>query len=209
MIDYQELKSWQGAIGSFLGFIALLAGALVNFRLNRRRDRQLREEEIKSIAAALYGELLVIRRAVARLTQHYAAHYERWGTTGSSRDIDQHFIDDHRLPEPKLYSALASKVGMLPPDIVLRIALFHANANKAESGLKRMLPDPARTSTFSPLYVLPPGRDAVIEVIPALTRLAEIAGLPRTDLHLPLGSAEDIIEMEEESWRQFLAENDA
>ena len=42
---YSELKGWQTAIGSLLGFIALMVAALWNFRLNRRRDAALRADE--------------------------------------------------------------------------------------------------------------------------------------------------------------------
>lgn len=47
--------------GSFLGFIALLLGALFNAHLNRRRDDALREADRKAVASALKAELASIQ----------------------------------------------------------------------------------------------------------------------------------------------------
>src|SRR5262245_31040883 len=45
-------------IGSSIGLIALLLGALFNAHLNRRRDNRLRREEREAVAAALMAELV-------------------------------------------------------------------------------------------------------------------------------------------------------
>lgn len=44
-------------IGSGLGLISILIGALWNAHLNRRRDDRLRQGEMKSLCAALLGDL--------------------------------------------------------------------------------------------------------------------------------------------------------
>jgi hypothetical protein len=44
-------------IGSLLGFIALVVGALFNAKLNRDRDDRLRKVEIRAVAAAIRAEL--------------------------------------------------------------------------------------------------------------------------------------------------------
>ena len=44
-------------IGSLLGFVALVFGALFNAKLNRDRDNRLRKVEIRAIAAAIRAEL--------------------------------------------------------------------------------------------------------------------------------------------------------
>ena len=44
-------------LGSSLGLLAILAGALFNAYLNRRRDDQLRQEDRKALTAALLAEL--------------------------------------------------------------------------------------------------------------------------------------------------------
>lgn len=195
---YTELKSWQGAIGSVLGFVALFLGALWNYHLNRRRDARLRQEEVASVAAALYGELILIRTAVARLSKSYATRYISIGVGKTRREIDAYFVDDHKLPEPTLYRALAAKVGMLPPEAVLAIARFHANASAAEVSLRRMIPDDKRGYVYSPLYVLEPGRDAVRDIAPTLRSLEKIAGLPPLDHATDLGDTDSVIDMERE-----------
>src|ERR1700722_5331259 len=69
---YDELKGWQSGIAALFGFIALIIGALWNFRLNRRRDAALRAEEAISVAAALYGEVVLLRMEVASLARSVA-----------------------------------------------------------------------------------------------------------------------------------------
>ena len=48
-------------IGSLLGLVSLLLGALFNARLNRKRDDRLRTQEKRSLAVALRAELASIR----------------------------------------------------------------------------------------------------------------------------------------------------
>jgi hypothetical protein len=52
-------------IGSSIGLIALLLGALFNAHLNRRRDNHLRREERETVAAALLAELVGIRNGLS------------------------------------------------------------------------------------------------------------------------------------------------
>jgi hypothetical protein len=76
-------------VGSFAGFIfgiaALILGALINFRLNRRRDALLRAEEADAVAAALYGEIILIRKELARTASLVAKTEMRKGS------FDKHF----------------------------------------------------------------------------------------------------------------------
>jgi hypothetical protein len=90
---YQELKGWQGGIGSLLGFLALIVGALWNFRLNRRRDAALRSEEVVSVAAALYGEIVLLRIEAAELSRAVANVAISIGTRPDPIfKFDTHFI---------------------------------------------------------------------------------------------------------------------
>ena len=65
-----DLRQGQGAfLGVFAGFLVLLGGLLLNAHLNRRRDalnrqrdEKRRQDECRSIAAALSGEVLLINR---------------------------------------------------------------------------------------------------------------------------------------------------
>ena len=108
---YNELKGWQTGISSMFGFGALIVAALWNFSLNRRRDAALRDEEALSVATALYGEILLLRKEVGQLAR-VVANIE----INKSREFDEHFLEAHPLSEPLLYKALAPKIGLLSPE---------------------------------------------------------------------------------------------
>lgn len=196
---YQEIKSWQGAIGSVLGFLALMAAALWNFHLNRRRDALLRREEALSVAVALYGEILLLRREAALLARAVAATYIRGGTRRVEKsDFNAHFIENYKLSEPMLYKELASKIGLLSPPLILSITEFHANLQDANSCLPLLVDDPSRNFSYSPNFVLIPARDAVVKIIPALRTIEEMARIAIAADTPDLGDAEAVIEMEED-----------
>ena len=175
-IVYSELKGWQGAIGSVLGFVALICGALFNFRLNRRRDERLRNEEIVAVACALYGEIVILRQSVARMANAVGSRYIRHGFH-SGEAIDRHFVDQFALPKPKLYPALASKVGMLQSQLALEVVRFYARVEDAVAWLPRLQEDEERPYSYGVNSVLAPAIDAVIGVAPALRIIEDMAGI--------------------------------
>ena len=63
---YQQLKSWQSGIAALIVLVGLILGALLNSRLNRRRDNVLRREETLAVLTALYGEINHIPVLTAR-----------------------------------------------------------------------------------------------------------------------------------------------
>ena len=199
---YDELKSWQGAIGAGFGFVALVIGALINFRLNRRRDDLLRKDEALSVAAALYGEILLLRKEVARLAAAVARVHMDIGLHRTPIiKFDRHFFEAHVLSEPTLYKSLAPKLGLLPTNLILAVTEFHKNIQEARTWLPLMADNPERQYTYGPLYVLHPARYAVRCIVPALREIERMAKVvtpaPET---LEMGDAETVIEMEEESW---------
>jgi len=101
---YAELKGWQSGLAAIIGFGGLIIGALYNFRLNRKRDENLRKQEMISVAVAIYGEMVLLREEVAQLAR-IVANTER----GGSDPIDAQFLEDNRSPEPEIYSAFSSK----------------------------------------------------------------------------------------------------
>lgn len=132
MSVYQEAKSWQGAIGSILGFIALLCGALFNFHLNRKRDAAMRADEALAVMAALYGEILALRREAVRLAQATAREYVGWGVRGDPRQpFDKSFMEGNKLSEPVLFKALAEKIEILRPSLAQDIIQFHLSIQEA------------------------------------------------------------------------------
>src|SRR5580692_8066308 len=112
---YDEVKGWQSGIAALLGFVALIIGALWNFRLNRRRDAALRAEEAISVAAALYGEVVLLRMEVAGLARAVSSVAISVGTDERNAIVrfDKHFMDAHVISEASLYIALSSKLGLL------------------------------------------------------------------------------------------------
>lgn len=197
---YEELKGWQTAIGASFGFVALVIGALINFRLNRRRDDLLRKEEAMSIAVALYGEILLLRKEAARVAAAVAAVYIDVGTRRSPiMRFDSHFFERQVLSEPTIYKALAPKLGLLPTDLLVAITEFHKNFQEARTCLPLMEDKPERGYTYGPLYVLHPARDAVQDIVPALRKIEDMAkiAVPAPE-RLSMGQAESVIEMEEE-----------
>jgi hypothetical protein len=52
-------------LGWVVGFVSLVGGALLNARLNRRRDDRLRREDQRAVATALRAELEGLRRTLS------------------------------------------------------------------------------------------------------------------------------------------------
>jgi hypothetical protein len=175
---YAEIKGWQGAIGSLLGFVALIVGALFNFRLNRLRDKRLRDEEIISVASALYAEIVLIRLSVARMANAVGGQYVSQGTGRlQSEDFDKHFLDMVALPELTLWPVLASKVGMLPSHLALQVVNFYAGVEEAKTWLPKLEHNDDRPYSYSVGYVLGPAIDAIVNVTPALKQIEQMAGI--------------------------------
>lgn len=188
---YTELKSWQGVIGSGFGFGALICGALFNARLNRNRDRALRKEEAISLAAALYGEIVLLRLE--------AAHVARWVSHGRVRDkeLKPHDLEALSLSEPMLYKAIATKIGLLDTDLVVAITEFHKNFQEVRTWLPLLVHTEERSPIWSETAVLKPAVDAVNGILPALRKIERIASIDRPAADLDLGHAEALIETEE------------
>jgi hypothetical protein len=105
---YSEAKTWQQGIGALMGFVALMTAALWNFKLNRRRDAALREEELRSVVAALYGEIRLLRAWAAEVAQSVATVHIAQGFGGHyAVKFDRHFVDANKMPEATLYKVLA------------------------------------------------------------------------------------------------------
>lgn len=195
---YEDMKGWQTAIGSVLGFIALIAGALWNFHLNRKRDASLRKEESLSIAAALYGEIVLLRQEAASLARAVARVHINVGTRRDSiTKFDRHFVEAHELSEPLLYKALATKIGLLDAELVIAITEFHKNYRQAKIYLPLLVENGERNYNYSCTWVLVPACSAVKSIIPALHKIEKMISITDPAKDLDLGMAEEVIELEE------------
>jgi hypothetical protein len=204
---YAEAKTWQQGIAAFVGFMALMIAALWNFHLNRRRDAALRDEEAKSVAAALYGEIRHLRGRVAAVARAVANVHIANGTGSHSIKFDEHFVEAYKMPEPTLYKALAPKFGLLPSNLLIPIAAFYENVFAVSAWLPKMGDHPTRGYSYSPLEVLNPAHAAVTKIVPTLKRIERLIDVPAHEAvgPLDLGRADAVIEMEEE-WRQSASE---
>lgn len=181
---WEWLESLEGGAASFVGsvagsgfgLIALLIGALFNSHLNRKRDERLRTEEARTVAAALYGEILLLRRDLARVSNIVGKTYMA-GEYNPSLKFDKHFLERTILPEPHLYTALASKVGLLEPRLVIWITEFHQNFHTARIWIPRLVEDGDRKFSYSVLHVLDPAEQAIEGVKPALRLIEGMLGI--------------------------------
>lgn len=199
-ILYERLKSWQTGIGALLGFVALMVAALWNFHLNRKRDAALRREEVASIAAAFYGEIVLLRVEAAALARVVANVYI---ASGTERDpavkFDVHIVAAHQISEPILYGVLASKLGFLPPEMVLGIAKFYRDIREASHLFPLLIENPDRGYGYNVTSALVPLCDAVADVLSTMRAIEKMVGIREPAKSLEIGNTEGVIVMEEEN----------
>lgn len=103
---------WFGdALGSFVGLLAILIGALYNARLNRRRDRELYEQEIASLRAAIGTEL---RCYAGTLVERFG--FLDQASKEGAMVYGSNLTERLHIEPPNIYGSLAGRVGLLPSD---------------------------------------------------------------------------------------------
>lgn len=183
--------------GSFLGLIALILGALFNFHLNRKRDDRIRRQEACSVAAALYGEILLLRRELAGVGHLTAIIYlNEHGPRNPLMKFDRHFLEKCKLPNSTQYNALASNLGLLNTKLIVSIIEFYAKYEEVRKWLPLLLDDEDRRYTYSPTAVLHPVRDAVQDVVPALRSIERMIKINDMTDDIELSEVLNAIEME-------------
>lgn len=187
-----------GSITFIFGIIALVIGALLNAHLNRRRDDRLRKSEINAVAAALYGEVLLLRKDLARVANLAGqTHFEEGMRKNPSLKFNRHFLERVKLRDPALYPALASKLGLLPSSLVLAITKFHADYEEARSWLPLLIDDDDRGFSYSVLVHLNPAIEAVLGVQPALLDIEVMLGIAQPSKSPDLSAALQSKEIED------------
>jgi hypothetical protein len=172
---YNELKGWQPVIGAVLGFGALTWGALYNYRLGRKRDDAIREKEALSVALGLYCEINLIVTELGHLANSLGNWYLR--NAGLGDDVPAHFSDGFVLPEPTLYKALAPKIGMLSPEVLMPINRFYGFYGEAVRHLPKVLENDQRQISYGVEWVLDPAISAIDEVQPALLEVERLGNI--------------------------------
>ena len=180
-----ELKIWQTGLGALIGLVSLAFVAWYNFYLNRRRDRELREAEARSVAAAIYSEIILLRGQLALLAKIVAKFDQSDGRFVEFR------ADVYRPSEPVIFPRLAGKLGQLDPDLVVGISKFFSNLEEASRGLD-VLTTPVEGPKYACTIVLQPAISGVHDIRPVLEKIQNMFGM--TDIEEPdIGMAEDVI----------------
>jgi hypothetical protein len=191
---YNELKGWQTGISSIFGFGALILAALYNFKLNRRRDSALRSDEALSVATALYGEILLLRKELEFIAKLIAND-----KINKRIVFNEDFLEAHPLSGPLLYKALAPKIGLLSPDLIIGITEFHRDFQEAKLSLPLIVDSPGRN--YSVLTVLIPVRNAIKNIQPTLDKIERMASILKPAENINLIDIEDVIDIEEQKFQ--------
>ncbi|NRQ13485.1 hypothetical protein [Ensifer sesbaniae] len=197
---WQWLSQLQGAqaslIGSFAGFVfgvfALIIGAWVNFSLNRKRDALLRSEEADAVASALLSEMILLRAELGRVANIVAYRVR------SNERFDKHFLEHVQLPDPILFTAFASKLGILDPKICFAITDFYSKLQLVRSWLPLLVENEERRFSYNPLAVLEPAVEAIDGLEETLATISTKLKVAPPVRAFDIGKARDTMEYEKE-----------
>jgi hypothetical protein len=108
-------------IGSSIGLMALLFGALFNAYLTRNRDDRLRREDQRSVAVALLAELSGIHHELFRSSEDIQKLQNR------DDPKQDHFLVRDVSQAVRIFPEIISKIGLLDPDTIQRTSnAYHA-----------------------------------------------------------------------------------
>ena len=150
----------------------------------------MRSDEENSVAAALYGEILLLRREISDVAKVVAAMEMK------QYEVDQHFLNGHKPTDPRIFQALSAKLGLLPADTLLGIIRFHQDLQEAWRSLPLQIRDPKRGFDYTVTTFLKPARDAVENVCPTLRKIESRLQIAAHKEDCDLGYANDVIELE-------------
>lgn len=172
------VEYWQPAVTSILGLVAIFIAALLGFRFNRKRDEYLRNEEVRSIATALYAEIVVLRTYAAKMANRVARKYENQSFGRPDEEaFDSYFFEQVPMPEARIYAELSSQIGKLPAEILLGLVQFHSSYEEARYWLPRLEEKEDRGFSYGVLSVLHPALNAVENVDASLRLIEKLAGI--------------------------------
>jgi len=138
-------------IGSSIGLVALLLGALFNAELNRRRDDRLRREDQRAVATALRAELEGLRR-----TLNDAA--ETVSQEGYPRSDDQVQVPD-LAQSIRIMPEVVSKLGLLDETTIIAVVDAYGMVEEYSAKLLLLGGRPGVTpDNFRRYVALPPDR---------------------------------------------------
>jgi|APSaa5957512535_1039671.scaffolds.fasta_scaffold141967_1 hypothetical protein len=192
---YSELKTWQTGIAALFGLAGLAGAAFWNAQLNRQRDKAIRDAEANSVALALYGEMLLLQEALARLARNTA----RIENAGNQPPDD--FVETQNPVEVVVFSALADKLGLLPSEMAFAVTKFYGHLAETRIALPFIV-QRHEGIRYSPIWVLEKAVAAVDGIAPTLRTIELNSKLPEAP-HPDTGLASDLIEIQREAAEEY------
>jgi hypothetical protein len=164
--------------GSLFGLLAILAGAMFNAHLNRKRDDRLREEEREALSNALFGILGAIRTSIATRTSYL---------TPSMSDASWDLV---ACPIPLLadLQSMYLQLGNLDPEVAKRIFDFVEFVGEVEGLLSRVrngtFVAPESSETVRPLFEMTFERAAELQrlLAPSIGEKAKVLRVLEMDI---------------------------
>jgi len=178
------LEDWQTLIAAFVGF---LAATIISYKLNRKRDQALLNDEIRAMRWALYGEIIVLRVKIADLARAVAG----FEFVHRGEELNEQFALDFLPPDPQIYPKLANRFGLIPAEEFFAIVRFYADYAEAKDSLPRIIR--REGVRYASTGVLRPAKRAVADIEATLRAIESDAGFATAESP-DLGHTEDIIE---------------
>ncbi len=119
----------------------------------------------------------------------------------SDREFSEIRADLYRPSEPVIFPSIASRLGLLDPQLVLGITRFYARLEEAKRGLEDLISEytgPKHSCTV----VLRPVVFGIEDVKPCLRVIEELTGSPKAN-EIDVGRASDVIWMEDDMMEQY------
>lgn len=128
---YSELKEWQTALTG----IAAIIAAVMAYKFALKRDQTFRKNQVRSIAAAIYGELTAL---VSDLED--AAGMLQFAI-GKNKVLTEVLLRLHVPMQSEIRNSLGEQLGKLPPDLVTKLTLFYQRVDIVRRAISVVMED--------------------------------------------------------------------
>ncbi|MCB0182975.1 MAG: hypothetical protein KDE31_01860 [Caldilineaceae bacterium] len=175
---WSVIETYQTLIAGLVGFLGVILALWFSSKATRRRDQWLRQSEVDAIAAAFYGEIIMLREAIADRARVVVAIERRlWERDDFMAKFDDEFVERTLLPRPLMYESLAPRIGILPSKWVLSLSEFYSNLEEMRNWLPRLGDKNNRGISHFTRVALEPAERAVLGVKPLLREIEDKLGI--------------------------------